>query len=157
NALTDTVASALRDSLSLIVLVGVAFYHDWLLSLVAFIAFPASVLPIVRLSKKLRRFSRKRQVTLGRLTTLLQETVQGNRIVKAFGMEGYEKRRFATESEGLFRLAMKMERIRAFTTPMLEVLAAFGIAGVVWYGGHSVVSGQRTQGAFLAFLTALFL
>jgi subfamily B ATP-binding cassette protein MsbA len=157
NALTDTVASALRDSLSLVVLIGVAFYHDWLLSLVAFVAFPASVLPIVRLSKKLRRFSRKRQVTLGRLTTLLQETVQGNRVVKAFGMEEYEKRRFAVESEGLFRLAMKVERIRAFTTPMLEVLAAFGIAGVVWYGGHSVVSGQRTQGAFLAFLTALFL
>jgi ATP-binding cassette, subfamily B, bacterial MsbA len=157
NALTDTVASAVRDSLSLVVLVIVAFYHDWLLSLVAFVAFPASVLPVMRLSKKLRRFARKRQVTLGRLTTLLQETVQGNRVVKAFGMEAYEKRRFAVESEGLFRLAMKVERIRAFTTPMLEILAAFGIAGVVWYGGHSVVSGQRTQGAFLAFLTALFL
>ena len=52
---------------------------------------------------------------------------------------------------------MKGTRIRAFTTPMMEVLAAFGIAGVVWYGGYSVIVGGRTQGAFLAFLTALFL
>ena len=157
HALTDTVASVLRDSVSLVVLVVVAFYSDWLLALIAMAAFPASVGPIVQLSKKLRRFARKRQVSLGRLTSLLQETVQGNRVVKAFGMEDYEKRRFAEESESLFRLAMKVVRIRAFTSPMLEILAACGIAGVVWYGGHSVVSGGRTQGAFLAFLTAVFL
>ena len=157
NALTDVVASLLRDSVSLIVLVVVAFWNDWLLSLIAFVAFPASVVPIIRLSKKLRRFARKRQTSLGTLTALLQETVQGNRVVKAFGMEEYEKRRFAEESEGLFRLAMKVVRIRAVTTPMLETLAAFGIAGVVWYGGYSVITGGRTQGRFLAFLTALFL
>ncbi len=156
-ALTDTVATVLKDSVSLLVLICVAFWHDWLLSLIAFVVFPASVLPIVRLSKKLRRFARKRQVSLGKLTALLQETVQGNRVVKAFGMEEYERRRFADESEALFRLAMQVTRIRAFTTPMLEILAAFGIAGVVWYGGHSVVNGGRTQGAFLAFLTAMFL
>lgn len=157
NALTDSVASVLRDGVSLVVLVVVAFWHDWLLSLIAFVVFPASILPIIRMSKKLRRFARKRQTSLGKLTALLQETVQGNRVVKAFGMESYEKRRFADEGEALFRLAMKVVRIRAFTTPMLEVLAAFGIAGVVWYGGHSVITGGRTQGAFLAFLTALFL
>ncbi len=157
SALTGTVASVLRDSVSLVVLVVVAFWQDWVLSLIAFVAFPASVLPIIRLSKRLRGFARKRQVSLGVLTALLQETVQGNRVVKAFGMEEYEKRRFAEESEGLFRLAMKVVRIRAFTSPMMEILAAFGIAGVVLYGGYSVVGGGRTQGSFLAFLTALFL
>jgi subfamily B ATP-binding cassette protein MsbA len=156
-SLTETAASVLRDSLSLAVLIVVAFWHDWVLSLIAFVAFPASVLPIVRLSKKLRRFARKRQVSLGRLTALLQESVQGNRVVKAFGMEEYEKQRFAAECEALFQLAMKVVRIRAFTSPMLEILASFGIAGVVLYGGHSVISGGRTQGTFLAFLTALFL
>jgi subfamily B ATP-binding cassette protein MsbA len=156
-AVTGAVSSVLKDGFSLIVLVVVAFWHDWVLSLIAFVAFPASVLPILRLSKKLRRFARKRQVTLGNLTTLLQETVQGNRVVKAFNMEEYEKRRFAAEGEALFRLIMRVSRIRAFNTPMMEVLAAFGIAGVVLYGGHSVVGGGRTQGAFLAFLTALFL
>jgi subfamily B ATP-binding cassette protein MsbA len=151
------VATAVRDSVSLLVLVAVAFYQDWVLALIAFVAFPASVLPVLRLSKRLRRFARKRQVSLGRLSALLQETVQGNRVVKAFGMEQYEHERFAQESESLFRVAMKVVRIRAFTSPMMEILAAFGIAGVVFYGGHSVIAGGRTQGSFLAFLTALFL
>jgi subfamily B ATP-binding cassette protein MsbA len=54
-------------------------------------------------------------------------------------------------------MALRVARIRAFNTPMMEILAAFGIAGVVWYGGYSVIVGGRTQGSFLAFLTALFL
>ena len=94
---------------------------------------------------------------MGNMTMLLQETIQGNRVVKAFGMEDYEKQRFGEENERLFRLYMKGTRIRAFTKPMMEMLAAFGIAGVVWYGGYSVINGGRTQGEFLAFLTALFL
>src|SRR6185369_11696711 len=94
---------------------------------------------------------------MGNITMLLQETIQGNRVVKAFGMEGYEQQRFDEENDRLFRLYMKTTRIRAFTNPMMEVLAAFGIAGVVWYGGYSVIAGGRTQGSFLAFLAALFL
>jgi subfamily B ATP-binding cassette protein MsbA len=156
-ALTDAVAAMLKDTSSLVILVVVAFYQDWFLSLIAFVVFPASVLPIIRLSKRLRSFAKKGQVSMGNLTMLLQETIQGNRVVKAFGMEGYEKQRFGEENERLFRLFMKGTAIRAFTNPMMEVLAAFGIAGVVWYGGYSVIVGGRTQGAFLAFLTALFL
>jgi subfamily B ATP-binding cassette protein MsbA len=156
-ALVDAVAAVLKDASSLVVLVAVAFYQDWLLSLIAFVVFPASVLPIIRLSKRLRSFARRGQVSMGNLTMLLQETIQGNRVVKAFGMEPYEKQRFDAENHLLFRLYMKGTRIRAFTNPMMEILAAFGIAGVVWYGGYSVIEGGRTQGAFLAFLTALFM
>ncbi len=157
NSLTSSVASVLKDGVSLVVLVAVAFYQDWKLALIAIVVFPASVLPMVRLSKRMRGYARRLQGTLAVLTALLQETVQGNRVVKAFGMEEYEKRRFTEENEGLFRMALRVARIRAFVTPMMEILAAFGIAGVVWYGGYSVVVGGRTQGAFLAFLTALFL
>jgi subfamily B ATP-binding cassette protein MsbA len=156
-ALTGSVASVLKDGVSLIVLAVVAFYQDWLLALIAIVVFPASVLPMVRLSKRLRAYARSLQGSLGVLTALLQETVQGNRVVKAFGMEAYEKRRFAEENRSLFRIALRVARLRAFVTPMMEILAAFGIAGVVWYGGYSVVVGGRTQGSFLAFLTALFL
>jgi len=156
-ALTDAVASLLKDASSLIILVVVAFYQDWFLSLIAFVVFPASVLPMIRLSKRLRSFAKKGQVSMGNMTMLLQETIQGNRVVKAFGMEAYEKQRFSEENDRLFRLFMKGTAIRAFTNPMMEVLAALGIAGVVWYGGYSVIVGGRTQGAFLAFLTALFL
>jgi len=156
-ALTDAVASILKDASSLIILVAVAFYQDWFLALIAFVVFPVSVLPIIRLSKRLRSFSKKGQVSMGNMTMLLQETIQGNRVVKAFGMEPYEQQRFGAENDRLFRLYMKGTMIRAFTNPMMEILAAFGIAGVVWYGGYSVINGGRTPGQFLAFLAALFL
>ena len=156
-ALTDAVASLMRDATSLVALVVVAFVKDPTLALIAFLVFPASVLPIVKLSQRLRRFSKRGQRSLGILTALLQETVQGNRVVKAFGMEGYERERFAAENRRLYRLYMKASMIKALTTPALEVLAAFGIGAVVWYGGSSVIEGTRTQGSFLAFLTAMFL
>ena len=156
-ALTDAVASVMRDATSLLALIVVAFVKDFNLTLIAFLVFPASVLPILRLSKRLRRFSKRSQRSLGILTALLQETVQGNRVVKAFGMEEYERERFATENRRLYRLYMKASMIKALTTPALEVLAAFAIGGVVWYGGNSVIAGGRTQGSFLAFLTAVFL
>jgi ATP-binding cassette, subfamily B, bacterial MsbA len=157
SALTDAVASVMKDLTSLLVLIAVAFVMDWTLALIAFVAFPVTVLPILRLSRRLRRVTRKGQVTLGNLATLLQETIQGNRVVKAFGMEHYEIRRFDAESERLVKLYMKAARIKAFTTPMMEVLASFGIAGVVWYGGSSVMAGGRTPGSFMAFLTAMLL
>src|SRR5439155_20925729 len=87
SALTDAVASVMKDLTSLLVLIAVAFFMDWTLALIAFVAFPVTVLPILRLSRRLRRVTRKGQVTLGNLATLLQETIQGNRVVKAFGME----------------------------------------------------------------------
>jgi ATP-binding cassette, subfamily B, bacterial MsbA len=157
SALTDAVASVMKDLTSLLVLLAVAFFMDWTLALIAFVAFPITVLPILRLSRRLRRVTRKGQVTLGNLATLLQETIQGNRVVKAFGMEDYEIRRFDAESERLVGLYMRAARIKAFTTPMMEVLASFGIAGVVWYGGSSVMAGGRTPGSFMAFLTAMLL
>ncbi len=156
-ALTDGVASILKDSTSLVVLIAVAFYQDWFLALIAFIVFPASVLPVIRMSQRLRKFAKRGQESMGNMTMLLQESVQGNRVVKAFGMEDYEQRRFDAENQHLFRLYMKGTRIRALTNPLMEVLAALGIAAVVLYGGYSVIEGGRTQGAFLAFLAAVLL
>ncbi len=157
SALTDAAASVMKDATSLVSLVIVAFYMDWVLALISFVVFPITVLPLLRLSRRLRKFTRRGQVTLGKLSTLLQETIQGNRVVKAFGMEEYEKRRFEEESERLVELSLRAARIKAFTTPMMEVLASFGIAGVVWYGGTSVLEGGRTPGQFIAFFTALIL
>jgi len=157
SALTDALASFLKDTTSLIVLVVVAFVKDWFLASLAFVVFPASVLPVMRLSKKIKRFARRGQITTGTLTVFLQESIQGNRIVKAFGMEEYEIQRFTKESSRLFKQSLKGSRIRGIVTPMMELLAAFGIGAVVWYGGASVVSGGRTPGEFMAFMTAMFL
>jgi subfamily B ATP-binding cassette protein MsbA len=156
-ALTDSVASFIRDTTSLVVLIVVAFVMDWVLATIAFLVFPASVLPVMRLSRKIKRFTKRGQVTTGNLTTFLQESIQGNRIVKAFGMEQYESERFAQENQRLFRQSMRASRIKALVAPAMEMLAAFAIGAVVWYGGFSVIGGGRTQGEFMAFMTAMFL
>ncbi len=156
-ALTQATASMMRDATTLMVLVTVAFIKDWVLASIAFIAFPATILPLMRIYQKVRRLSRKGQGSLGYLSALLQETIQGTRVVKAFGMEDYERQRFAAENHRLYKHAIRAGRLKAFVPSMVELLAACGIAGVVWYGGLSVIEGERTQGEFVAFLTAMLL
>ena len=157
SALTDAIASFLKDSTSLIVLVTVAFLKDWVLASIAFIVFPVSVLPVIRLSKKIKKVTRRSQISSGTLTSVLQETIQGNRIVKAFGMEAYENQRFVDENQRLFKQSLRASRIKSTVAPAMELLASFGIGSVVWYGGWSVIAGGRSQGEFMAFMAAMFL
>ena len=157
SALTDSVASLIRDTTSLLALIVVAFLKDWVLATIAFVVFPASVLPITRMSKKIKRFTKRGQVAKGNLTNLLQESIQGNRIVKAFGMEKYEIDRFQEENQRVFKQSIRGSRTQSVVTPAMELLASFAIGAVVWYGGSSVIAGGRTQGEFMAFMTAMFL
>ena len=156
-ALTEGATSIIRDVTTMLVLVAVAFYLDATLSVIAFIVLPAIVLPLQALSRKMRSLSRRGLDTLGGLSALFLETVQGSRVVKAFGMQDYERRRFQSENRRLRRLHLRAARIGAFTAPMTEVLSAFGIACALWYGGGSVFAGGRTAGGFLAFMTTLVL
>jgi len=157
SALTDSVASLMRDTTSLLALTTVAFLMDWVLASIAFFVFPASVFPIMRLSRKIKRFTKRGQISTGNLATLLQESIQGNRIVKAFGMEGYENKRFGEENQRLFKQSIRASRMKAVVAPSMELLSSLAIGMVVWYGGSSVIGGGRTQGEFMAFMTAMFL
>jgi len=156
-AITDALASFMKDAVSLSALMVVAFMKDWFLASMAFVVFPASVLPIIRLSRKIKRFTRRGQIRTGTLTALLQESIQGNRIVKAFGMEKYEDQRYQQENWRLFKQSLRASRIKAVVAPSMEMLASLGIGAVVWYGGWSVINGGRTQGEFMAFMAAMFL
>lgn len=156
-AVTQASIVILRDSASLVATITAAFVMDWVLALIAFVVFPVAVLPVMSLSRQLRKYWKKGQETLGGLASLVQETVQGNRIVKAFGMEAYEEARFGSENERLFQFYKKAARSRSMVQPIMELLAAVGIAAVLWYGGYSVIHGERTTGAFMGFVAALIL
>jgi subfamily B ATP-binding cassette protein MsbA len=123
----------------------------------AITGLPLAVIPIKEFGKRLRKFSRKSLVRMGSITTFLHETITGNRIVKAFNMEEYEKRRFAEENDHFFRTILKRVRIRALSHPMMEVIGGMGVALIIWVGGYSVLRGELTPGAFFSFMTALFL
>jgi len=146
-----------RDALTVVFLVGVMFYQDWVLALVAFFAFPLAIRPVVAIGRRMRRVSVSSQVEMGQLATLLSQTFQGARHVKAYGMEDYEKRRAAGLFERLYSLADRAIRTRSRAGPMMEALGGVAIAMVIFYGGHQVIIGARTPGAFFSFITALLL
>lgn len=155
--IVDGLSSIFKDSLTLVVLVAVAFYQDWLLSLIAFILFPLAILPILNSSKKVRRHSSKGQLSLARLASFLQESVVGLRVVKIFGMQAYELERFDEENQSVLRAALKTTRAKLANQPLMEILAAVGFSAVLVYGGENVIAGTRTTGNFFAFLTSLYL
>jgi subfamily B ATP-binding cassette protein MsbA len=153
----NSLFSVFGDGASLIAVLATAVYLDWKLALFAFVVFPAAVLPVSTFSKRMRRMTRDAQKQLGGLNVLLQETYQGNRVVKAFGMEDYERGRFHRELRRLFRINMRVARIKAATGPIVEVMGAFAIVGVIWWGSVSVIAGHRTYGNFGAFIAAMLI
>jgi len=157
SAVSEALTSLLKDSFSLVGLVFVIFYRDWQLAIIAAFVFPLTIYPIAKFGNKLRKVATGTQVTLGSLSNLLQETISGIRIVKAFGMEAYEGKRFNRENEELFRLFMKSASIRAVSGPFMEFLGGLGIAAIVFYGGYQVIQGASTPGTFFSFLTALIM
>jgi subfamily B ATP-binding cassette protein MsbA len=156
-AVSEAVTSILKDTFTLIGLIFVIFYRDWKLAIIAMFVFPVAIYPVAEFGRKMRRIASDSQVTMGTLSTLLQETISGNRIVKAFGMENYENERFAKENERLFKLTMKSVSVRAISTPLMELLGGLGIAAIIFYGGYQVIYGISTPGTFFSFLTALLL
>ena len=156
-AVSEAVTSLLKDSFTLICLMFVIFYRDWQLALVAMVIFPVTIYPIATFGRKMRKLATRTQVTMGSLTTLLQETISGARIVKAFGREDYESSRFSRENEYLLKLTLKSVTISAVSSPFMEFLGGVGIAAIIFYGGYQVIQGVSTPGTFFSFLAALIL
>ena len=156
-SVSNAITGLLKDAFTIFALTGVVFYRNWKLAIIAFIIFPLAIFPIIEFGKRLRKFSRKSQQRMGTITTFLHETITGNRIVKAFNMEDYEKRRFAEENNRFFRILLKRVRIRAISHPLMELLGGIGVAIILWVGGYSVIRGELTPGTFFSFMTALLM
>ena len=156
-AAANVLAGIGKDAVTVAFLVGVMFYQDWLLALVSFFVFPLAIRPIVAIGRRIRRVTANAQAEIGEFTTLLSQTFQGARHVKAYGMEQYEERRAAGLIERLFALIDRGTRTRSRASPMMEALGGTAIAIVILYGGHQVISGARTPGALFSFITALLL
>ena len=157
NAVSKTVAGFGKDLLTLAALVGVMFFEDWILASIAFLAFPAAVIPILRVGRRVRKVTGHRQSRMADMTTLLDEVFQGARQVKAYNMEAAETARADAIIERVRHLIMKSTRVRNLLHPIMEVLGGLAIVAVITYGGSQVIAGNKDAGAFFAFLTALLL
>ena len=157
NAVSGVLKDLFQQSLTFVVLMGVIFYQQWQLSLLAVIAIPLSVYPMIRFGNRLRRIATSGQERTADMSTALQETLTGIRIVKGFCRETAESQRFARFNEAYFRTNMKSTQVSAITSPVLEAVGVVGVAGIIWYGGSQVIHGSMSPGTFFSFLTAVFL
>lgn len=155
SAVSKALVSLLRDLVQVVVLLGVVFYLDWQMALVTFVLLPMAAVPIVHFGKRFRRNSVSNQQTVALISGALHETIGGHRIVKAFGMEAYEHRRFFALIDRLYKIIVKEIQIRCLQHPVMELIGGIALAGIIWYGGHQVLAGDSTPGTFIAFLTAL--
>ncbi len=154
---STSVTAAIEHVFTIVGLTGVIIYRDWRLALVALVVVPVAFYPIVKLGRRVRKVSTGTQESVGELNTFLHETFAGAKIIKAFGREEYEKQRFYKKSWDLFQFEMQKVKAKALSAPVTDICGGFGIAAVVWYGGHSVINGNSSTGTFFSFLTAVML
>lgn len=157
NAVSSSLVGFGKDLATAAVLIGVMFTEDWVLSIIAFTVFPAAIYPIARLGKRMRKVSANTQQQLGEFATLLDQTFEGIRHVKAYGMEAYECSRVGKLVETVFGLTYKAQAVSARSSPIMETLGGAAITAIVIYGGSRVIEGASDPGSFFAFITALLL
>jgi subfamily B ATP-binding cassette protein MsbA len=155
--ITDSLLSLIGDSLTLIALVGGLFWMDFRFALLAFVVFPVAILPIIGAARRVRKTAKRAQRKLSDLSVMMQEAVQGCRVVKTFGMEDYESERFRAMLKKQLRMMRRVLRASAFSSPFIEVLGAFAVVLVLWYGIPAVLSGARSPGTFAAFIGAMLI
>ena len=156
-AVSNAVTGILKDSFTILFLIGVIFYREWRLAILAMLVLPIAVWPIVKFGRKLRKISTQSQKTMADISIHLHETIGGNRIVKAFSTENYEIGRFNQKVRKYFQLTMKDVSIKSISSPLMEFLGGVAMAAIIWYGGYNVIKGYSTPGTFFSFLTALLM
>ncbi len=156
-AVSETAGDLLREGLALFGYASLLFYWDHNLALVFVTGAPIVVYPLVRLGQRVRRSTRRSQEQLEHLSHLAAEAFTGHRIVKGFGTEAHESRRFASAAELLYRTNLKITSTVALLPPLMEFLGGLAVVALIWYGSTRISGGETSQGVFLAFIFAAFM
>jgi len=155
-ALTRVPSSLVQGGFTMLALTGYIIYLNWRLAAFSLVVLPFAGLALSKFSRRFRKTSTQMQEQIGELTTHLHETISGIRIVKAFGMEHYESRRFASRNKGLFNSLMRSIKTSALSHPVMEVISMTGTAFVILYGLYAIIIRKTmTPGDFFSFTVAL--
>jgi len=161
NVMQDGVGSVVsgifRDTFSAIALLGVVFYRNWELALITFVAIPATAWPAQKIGKKIKTIAKLGQGKMGLLSSILQETFSGIKVIKAFGLEHRETEKFRHSNADLYATLRKSIKYDAMSTPIMEFITSFGIATVIWVGGSSVMQEEMSASEFFSFIAAMIL
>ena len=153
----DVLVDGVRESVTLVGLVALAFYKDWRLASVAFTVLPICVIPATQLGRRIRNNTKKSLNSMRFLAGTLQEAFSGIKVIKAFGREETQIKKFKVENKQFYRFLRKAIKYNSLTSPAVEILAALGGGGVVWYGVHRVLSGDMTQGQLFSIVAAIMM
>jgi len=157
SSISATFLNLIREPLTIIVFFIIALSISWQLSLVAFIILPFSMLIITWIGLKLRKYSTAVQAKMADITSILQETISGVKIVKAFGMESYENKKFKKETFNYLKMILRIVRVRNTASPVTEFLSVIVGVIIIYYGGVLVLQNSTLKASeFLGFLFAIF-
>jgi ATP-binding cassette, subfamily B, bacterial MsbA len=156
-AVTEAIATYLRDGMMVVVMLTNCFFLDWQLTLIVFGVIPVTLFPVIRIAKKLRASAGGSVASLGYISERALETLSGIRVVQSFCTERFESERFAEANRSWLRFDRKIAAVRAFSSPLMEVMAAVGIALAIWWVGGKILEGQFEAGKFFSFIAAVLL
>lgn len=156
SAVSEIAGDLLKEGLMVLGLLVVLFVKDWRLALLSLVGMPLAFYPLVRLGRHLRASAETSLRRWKDISEILQETISGFRVVKAFGMEAFEIARFRRASQRLFTVNMRITRTTAILPPLMEFVGGVALVGALFYGSDSIRTGRLTTGEFTSFLAALF-
>lgn len=157
NAASSVVKDIFQHALTFLAMVGVILYQDWKLAAISLVVLPLAGLTMVRVGKRLKKLAASGQAQMGDMSSTLQETFAGIRVVKAFGCEEAEAKRFESRNQAFLATTLKTNQVWAIGHSHMEVIGVISIAVIIWYGGYLVISGAMTPGAFFSFMAAMLL
>lgn len=146
-----------RDGISAAALLGVIFYRNWQLAIISFLVIPLTVYPAQKIGKRLKSISRQSQEKMGDISSILQETFSGIKVIKAFSLEQRSIDKFRATNLGYYNFMRKSIKYSNLSSPIMEFITSLGIAAVVWFGGKKVMNGQMSAADFFSFITAMAL
>jgi ATP-binding cassette, subfamily B, bacterial MsbA len=153
-ATTKSVISLIRDTLTIIVLIGTMVYLNWKLSLFVLVLAPPLSFLIQRVSRSFRRYSGRIQSSVGDITRSVKEALDGHRVIKVFNAQDAEAQDFEQVNEQNRKNNMKLISARAVSNPTVQFIASIGLGGILWVALHQIQAGQMTPGGFMSFIAA---
>jgi ATP-binding cassette, subfamily B, bacterial MsbA len=149
--------SLVRDTLTVAAMVTVMFYYDWVMTLILLCGGPLALVPMRRMTVRLKSLAKRTQSEMGSMMSRLTETFSGARLIKAFRLEPYAVRRLDENFEQVLRLRLKAVRARAGVLALLEVLGGIAVAGTIAFAYWRIASGINTEGDFIAYVACLLI
>lgn len=148
---------SVKDAITIAGLLGLLVYTDWLLTLICLTVIPLVGITIRAISKRLRQLSHNAQATMGALTAVIGEAIEGHRVVKVFGGEPYETQRFADLAQQVRRIEVKQSLASSANSNIVQFLIALALAAIIYVASVRSVHGGLTAGDFMSFMTAMLM